>query len=136
MGRSGNRCQLGQGVSGHAPGSWRIHDRGAFSADAWNNVTFTAGEIRNPRRNLPLSLVLGTGSVIILYLLANLAYLSVLPVRGDPELFRTIQKIDADIAEHEDDAAMKKTVEALEEKEKRTAGKGLDVRARHGLCEG
>lgn len=55
-----------------------------FSADAWNNITFTAGEIRNPRRNLPWSLVLGAGTVIILYLLANLAYVSSLPVRGDP----------------------------------------------------
>src|SRR5437773_2873966 len=51
-----------------------------FSADAWNNVTFTAGEVRDPRRNLPLSLALGTGLVIGLYLLANLAYLCVLPL--------------------------------------------------------
>jgi basic amino acid/polyamine antiporter, APA family len=51
-----------------------------FSADAWNNVTFTAGEVRNPRRNLPLSLALGTGLVIGLYLLANFAYLCVLPL--------------------------------------------------------
>jgi APA family basic amino acid/polyamine antiporter len=53
-----------------------------FSADAWNNVTFTAGEVRNPRRILPLSLALGTGLVIILYLLANVAYLGALPVQG------------------------------------------------------
>ena len=53
-----------------------------FSSDAWNNVTFTAGEVKNPRRNLPLSLVLGTGMVIVLYLLANLAYLAALPLRG------------------------------------------------------
>lgn len=51
-----------------------------FSADAWNNVTFTAGEVRDPRRNLPLSLALGTGLVIGLYLLANVAYLCVLPL--------------------------------------------------------
>src|SRR5579863_7029693 len=38
-----------------------------FSADAWNNVTFTAGEVKNPSRNLPLSLALGTGVVIALY---------------------------------------------------------------------
>jgi APA family basic amino acid/polyamine antiporter len=50
-----------------------------FSADAWNNVTFTAGEVRDPRRNLPLSLALGTGIVITLYLLANVAYLVTLP---------------------------------------------------------
>ena len=55
-----------------------------FSADAWNNVTFTAGEVKNPRRNLPLSLALGTGTVIALYILANFAYLNVLPMRGDP----------------------------------------------------
>jgi APA family basic amino acid/polyamine antiporter len=53
-----------------------------FSSDAWNNVTFTAGEVRNPRRNLPLSLILGTGTVILLYLLANLAYLWSLPLLG------------------------------------------------------
>jgi APA family basic amino acid/polyamine antiporter len=53
-----------------------------FSADAWNNVTFTAGEIKNPRRNLPLSLALGTGMVIVLYLLANVAYLAALPALG------------------------------------------------------
>jgi APA family basic amino acid/polyamine antiporter len=55
-----------------------------FSADAWNNVTFTAGEIRNPKRNLPLSLALGTGVVLGLYLLCNFVYLSVLPLAGDP----------------------------------------------------
>lgn len=49
-----------------------------FSSDAWNNVTYTAGEIRNPRRNLPLSLAIGTIAVTALYLLANLAYLCVL----------------------------------------------------------
>ncbi|MBI1746967.1 MAG: amino acid permease [Acidobacteria bacterium] len=52
-----------------------------FSADAWNNVTFTAGEIKNPQRNLPLSLVIGTSTVIGLYLLANLAYLYVMPIQ-------------------------------------------------------
>ena len=49
-----------------------------FSADAWNNITFTAGEVRNPQRNVPLSLALGTGIVIGLYTLANVAYLMVL----------------------------------------------------------
>jgi APA family basic amino acid/polyamine antiporter len=49
-----------------------------FSADAWNNITFTAGEVKNPRRNIPLSLALGTGLVIGLYLLANVAYLTAL----------------------------------------------------------
>jgi APA family basic amino acid/polyamine antiporter len=55
-----------------------------FSADAWNNVTFTAGEIRNPKRNLPLSLAIGTGVVLLLYVLCNFVYLSVLPLAGDP----------------------------------------------------
>jgi APA family basic amino acid/polyamine antiporter len=50
-----------------------------FSADAWNNITFTAGEVKNPRRNIPLSLALGTILVISLYLLANVAYLVALP---------------------------------------------------------
>jgi APA family basic amino acid/polyamine antiporter len=52
-----------------------------FSSDAWNNITFTAGEVRQPRRNLPLALGLGTALVIALYLLANLAYLVTLPLR-------------------------------------------------------
>src|SRR3954468_20364480 len=50
-----------------------------FSADAWNNITFTAGEVKNPRRNIPLSLAFGTFLVIGLYLLANVAYLAALP---------------------------------------------------------
>ena len=50
-----------------------------FSADAWNNITFTAGEVKDPRRNVPLSLALGTFVVITLYLLANVAYLATLP---------------------------------------------------------
>jgi basic amino acid/polyamine antiporter, APA family len=56
-----------------------------FSADAWNNVTFTAGEVRNPRRNLPLSLALGTGLVLTLYILSNFVYLMALPLHGDPQ---------------------------------------------------
>ncbi len=51
-----------------------------FSSDAWNNVTFTAGEVRNPKRNLPLSLALGVGVVSTLYLACNFVYLSVLPL--------------------------------------------------------
>jgi APA family basic amino acid/polyamine antiporter len=51
-----------------------------FSSDAWNNVTFTAGEVRNPRRNLPLSLALGVGIVSALYIACNFVYLSVLPL--------------------------------------------------------
>lgn len=55
-----------------------------FSADAWNNVTFTAGEVKNPQRNLPISLALGTGVVILLYVLCNVIYLTVLPLDGSP----------------------------------------------------
>ena len=51
-----------------------------FSADAWNNITFTAGEVKNPRRNIPLSLAFGTMLVITLYVLANVAYLVTLPL--------------------------------------------------------
>ena len=51
-----------------------------FSSDAWNNVTFTGAEIRNPRRNLPLAMVFGTGLVTSLYVLANVAYLIILPI--------------------------------------------------------
>ena len=60
-----------------------------FSADAWHNVTFTAGEVKDPKRNLPLSLLLGTGGVITLYLLANVAYLVTLR-------FEDMQKVAAD----------------------------------------
>ena len=49
-----------------------------FSADAWNNITFTAGEVKNPRRDIPISLAAGTTIVITLYFLANVAYLSAL----------------------------------------------------------
>ncbi len=56
-----------------------------FSSDSWNNVTFTAGEIKNPKRNIPLSLVLGTGFVLTIYFLASLAYILVLPMHGDPQ---------------------------------------------------
>lgn len=60
-----------------------------FSADAWNNITFTAGEVKNPRKNIPLSLAFGTFLVITLYLLANVAYLVSLPLE-------TIQNVPAD----------------------------------------
>ncbi len=53
-----------------------------FSSDAWNNVTFAAAEVRDPKRNLPLALLLGTGLVTLLYVSANLSYLSVLPFHG------------------------------------------------------
>ena len=56
-----------------------------FSSDAWNNVTFAAAEVKNPHRNLPLALVLGTGLVSLLYVLANVAYLNMLPLAGSPD---------------------------------------------------
>ncbi len=55
-----------------------------FSADAWNNVTFTAGEVKNPSRNLPLALALGTGVVIALYIACNFIYLCAVPLDGVP----------------------------------------------------
>jgi APA family basic amino acid/polyamine antiporter len=63
-----------------------------FSADAWNNVTFTAGEVKDPKRNLPLSLVLGTGVVIALYIGCNIIYLNVLPLIGDPHGTTILQR--------------------------------------------
>jgi APA family basic amino acid/polyamine antiporter len=51
-----------------------------FSADSWHDITFTAGEVKNPKRNLPLSLFIGASIVIGLYLLANIAYLVTLPL--------------------------------------------------------
>ena len=51
-----------------------------FSQSAWNNVTFTGGEVRDPGRTLPRALVLGCGSVVVLYLLANVAYVVTLPL--------------------------------------------------------
>jgi basic amino acid/polyamine antiporter, APA family len=56
-----------------------------FSADSWNNITFAAAEVKNPRRNIPLSLVTGVTLVIILYILANFVYLNALPLRGTPD---------------------------------------------------
>src|SRR5215204_908437 len=55
-----------------------------FSSDAWNNVTFAAAEVRDPTRNLPRALAIGTGLVSALYILANVAYLNILPFYGDP----------------------------------------------------
>jgi len=55
-----------------------------FSSDAWNNVTFIAGEIKEPQKNIPKSLFLGTLIVTVLYISANLAYLALLKLKGDP----------------------------------------------------
>ena len=56
-----------------------------FSSDAWNNVTFISGEIKDPKRNIPRSLFLGTLIVTFIYILANIAYLALLPVNGSAE---------------------------------------------------
>jgi basic amino acid/polyamine antiporter, APA family len=63
-----------------------------FSSDAWNNVTFTAGEVKNPKRTLPLSLFLGVALVLVLYCLANVAYLVTLPLAGNPEGATAIER--------------------------------------------
>ncbi len=63
-----------------------------FSADAWNNVTFTAGEVINPKKNLPLSLAIGTGVVIALYIGCNIIYLNVLPLAGTPDGTTILQR--------------------------------------------
>jgi APA family basic amino acid/polyamine antiporter len=55
-----------------------------FSSDAWNNVTFTAGEVVNPRKTIPLSLALGTGIVTVLYIISNIVFLLILPLSGSP----------------------------------------------------
>jgi len=76
-------------VSGHAPSPLTTFGMlvalcsalvgSLYAADAWNNITFSAGEVKNPSRNLPLSLALGTFIVIGLFLAANFAYIVVLP---------------------------------------------------------
>jgi APA family basic amino acid/polyamine antiporter len=80
----GNLDEVGKGLTaatgfGLFVGICVAQTQSLFSADAWNNITFTAGEVKNPRRNIPLSLAFGTFLVIGLYLLANVAYLATLP---------------------------------------------------------
>src|SRR5438093_8660763 len=71
LGVTGTAMQLGAAMVG-----------ALFSADAWANVTFAAGEVRDARRTVPRALVLGTGLVCGLYLVTNVAYLNVLPLVG------------------------------------------------------
>jgi APA family basic amino acid/polyamine antiporter len=83
----GNLDEVGPGLTavtafGLFVGICVTQTQSLFSADAWNNITFIAGEVRNPRRNVPLSLAFGTFLVIGLYLLANVAYLTALPWDG------------------------------------------------------
>ena len=56
-----------------------------FSSDAWNNVTFIAGEVEKPQRNIPLGLFFGVSMVTIIYVLANVAYLCLLPLDGSAD---------------------------------------------------
>jgi APA family basic amino acid/polyamine antiporter len=90
----GNLQDVGHGLTAAAAfglfvGICVAQTNSLFSADAWHNVTFTAGEVKDPQRNLPLSLLLGTGGVIALYLLANIAYLVTLR-------FEDMQKVPSD----------------------------------------
>ena len=63
--------------------------------DGWADVSFVAGEVENPRKNLPRALIFGTSGIIVIYLLANLAYLAVLPV----EEIRASKLVAADVAD-------------------------------------
>ena len=83
----GKLQDVGRGLTAAAPfglfvGICVAQTNSLFSADAWNNITFTAGEVKNPKRNIPLSLAFGTILVISLYLLANVAYLVTLPIEA------------------------------------------------------
>jgi basic amino acid/polyamine antiporter, APA family len=63
-----------------------------FSSSAWNNVTYIAGEMKNPKKDIPRSLFLGTMMVSSLYILANIAYLMLLPAKGDPAGIDTLSR--------------------------------------------
>ncbi|HET7623148.1 MAG TPA: amino acid permease, partial [Gemmatimonadaceae bacterium] len=67
-----------------------------WAYDGWEDVTFVGGEVKNPRRNLPWAIVAGTLAVVVIYLLANLAYMAVLPV----ETIRNSPLVAAAAAEH------------------------------------
>ena len=72
----------------HGPSIWLVVGGAMvgslFSSDAWNNITFTAGEVKNPQKNIPLSLFFGTLTVTIIYILVNISYLMLLPINGSP----------------------------------------------------
>jgi APA family basic amino acid/polyamine antiporter len=63
-----------------------------FSSDAWNNITFIAAEVKDPKRNIPRSLFMGTLGVTLLYIICNMMYLGVLPFTGLPEGQTVIQR--------------------------------------------
>ena len=64
----------------------------AWAFDGWNNVNFVAGEIKNPRRNLPLALILGTLGITFLYVLINYIYLYALPMQETIGVVRIAEK--------------------------------------------
>ena len=83
---SGGNFTAGPGITGTFVLAFGAAMVGSlFASDAWNNVTFAAAEVKNPQRNLPRALIYGTGLVSLLYILANFAYLSVLPLHGSPD---------------------------------------------------
>jgi APA family basic amino acid/polyamine antiporter len=63
-----------------------------FSSDAWNNVTFIAGEVKEPQKNIPLGLLIGVLIVTVLYILANVAYFMLLPALGSPDGANVFEK--------------------------------------------
>jgi basic amino acid/polyamine antiporter, APA family len=63
-----------------------------FSSDAWNNITFAGDEVVNPKRTIPLSLAIGTGLVTLIYLLVNVVYLLVIPLKGSPEAVQVVER--------------------------------------------
>ena len=63
-----------------------------FAADAWNNVTFVGGEVKDPERNLPRALAFGAGLVTLLYVLVNVSYLVVLPLAGTPNAGTAVER--------------------------------------------
>ena len=81
------RCKLGVGGPMALVGVLTIlavaQTGSLFSSDAWNNITFTAAEVKNPKFTLPIALAFGTAAVTLLYVLANFVYLNVLPLQGD-----------------------------------------------------
>ncbi|MFL5581406.1 MAG: amino acid permease [Gemmatimonadaceae bacterium] len=83
------------------PGSWSLAPFGLalisvlWAFDGWADLSFVAGEVKDPRRNLPRALIIGTVAVIVIYLLANVAYLAVLPV----EQIRRSPLVAAEVAE-------------------------------------
>jgi amino acid transporter len=111
-----------------------------FSADSWNNVTFTAGETKDPKRNLPRSLVLGTVIVVTLYVLANVAYLAALPIQGDESPAAKAKVIAAQEAESEVQR-IGASIEDLEDAQKKWSSwaaqkKNLDTANKEELNKG